>query len=252
MRIPITCLSFLLFICSVTFAQDWKSPSSSPTGVSDYRKKAEEKQKSRWTLQDWLAQKERNKMMDLWLGMYSPSPYELILGGSYNDSTLKIDNPFSETKKFSMSGRLAFYALILGIEGFYQNNWVEAFTESGGLVALRIAGKAVQNTHLILQYGIRNKVASNFNFQSQFAALDLDIYVQSHTGLHANYRHYLPTTDTTLGQITGRRWEAGLFFDISFIRIFGNWYSDLQTQTNAGSTVNQERSGINSGLLFFF
>jgi hypothetical protein len=245
----------IIMICSLSlslFADGWKSPTSSPTGVSDYRKKAEEKAKSRWTLQDWLAQKERNKMMDLWLGMYSPSPYELILGGNYSDYTLKADNPVSSTQKNTYSGRLAFYALALGIEGFYQNNLGENFVESGGAVAFRLAGKAVQNTHLILQLGARTKTGANYNFQNQFAALDLDIYVQSHSGLHGQYRYYQPTTDATLGQVSGRRWEAGIFFDIGVMKLFGNWLSDIQTQTNAGSTVNYDRSGMNSGILFFF
>ena len=53
-------------------------------------KKQEEKTKARWTLAEWLAQKQRNQMMDLWLAQNShSSPYEGFIEGqaiNYNES----------------------------------------------------------------------------------------------------------------------------------------------------------------------
>jgi len=262
-RLGYTAGLWVLFVSLASFADgtdsgsggspNWKQPSSSPTGMADFRKKAEEKENSRWTLADWLAQKERNRMMDLWLGMYSPSPYELILGGFYNGYTLNIDNPPSvQTNQFAIGGTLAFYALILGGEGFYINNTDEAYIDDGGMIALRVMGRAVQNTHLILQYGERTKKSSTFNLQQQFGAADLDIYVERHSGLHGNYRVYIPTNDPVLGAVTGNRWEGGLFFNINFIQLIGGWYSELQTNTLAATTVNQTRSGGFGALKLFF
>ena len=229
----------------------WKSPSSSPEGAWDFRKKAEEKASSRWTLADWLAQKERNHMMDLWLGMYSPSPYELILGGNYHSYNLTTDVPATQTAYYTGTGTLAFYALMLGIEGFYQNNYLEGFNDSGGMVAFRLLGRAVQNTHLIVQYGVKNRVASLYNLQQQFVAGDLDIYVERHSGLHANYRYYLPTTNSYLGAVSEYRWEATYFFNINFVQVFGGWCTD-QIVVSTPTQQTQSRTGLFSGFKLFF
>ncbi|MEK6580021.1 MAG: hypothetical protein AABZ55_12400, partial [Bdellovibrionota bacterium] len=37
-------------------------------------KKQEEKQKSRWSLSEWLDTRDRMRMMDLWLALHTPTP----------------------------------------------------------------------------------------------------------------------------------------------------------------------------------
>src|SRR4051812_10192033 len=89
----------------------------------DFRQKAEKKATSRWTLQEWLEQKDRNRMMDLWLGMYSPSPYEFYVRGAYQTYRTTYDPMSIEEKSYqSFSGGLGAYATIIGIEGGYENN----------------------------------------------------------------------------------------------------------------------------------
>src|SRR5690606_14405391 len=46
-------------------------------------RKQKQKESSRWTLEGWLAQRDRMRLMDLWLALHSPSPYEFYLGGEY-------------------------------------------------------------------------------------------------------------------------------------------------------------------------
>src|SRR5436190_22356647 len=46
-------------------------------------KKQEEKAKTRWSLQDWLETRDKMRLMDLWLALHSPSPYEFFVGGGY-------------------------------------------------------------------------------------------------------------------------------------------------------------------------
>lgn len=190
-------------------------------------------------------------MMDLWLGMYAPSPYELIIGGNYHNYALAIDNPLTQTNYYRQGATAAFYALALGIEGFYENNWLEGFNDSGGMLGFRVMGKHVQNTHFIVQYGIRNRNSSAANLQQQFVAGDLDIYVERHSGLHFNYRTYLPTTNSTLGAVSGYRWEATYFLNISFLQVFGGWMND-QLVTSTPLAQTQSRTGLFSGAKLFF
>ena len=59
-------------------------PSSSSSN-SNFLERAQKRAASRWTLSEWLAQKEKNKLMDMWLAMNSPSPYEFMLGAANNN-----------------------------------------------------------------------------------------------------------------------------------------------------------------------
>src|ERR1043165_618932 len=45
-------------------------------------KKQEQKEKSRWSLQEWLDTRDRMRLMDLWLAIHSPSPYGFFVGGA--------------------------------------------------------------------------------------------------------------------------------------------------------------------------
>src|SRR3954466_11936312 len=46
-------------------------------------KKPEEKAKTRWSLSDWLETRDKMRLMDLWLAIHSPTPYEFFLSGGY-------------------------------------------------------------------------------------------------------------------------------------------------------------------------
>lgn len=235
----------------------WRSPSSSPGGSADFRKKAEAKRQSRWTLQEWLAQKERNQMMDLWLGMYAPSPYEFILGGQFDSYDTKIASPTStpaqsRTSYTSNSGSVAFFAMILGIEGNYENNVKEEFQNVEGLVHLRVLGNSNQSTHLNLTYGFRKRSQQGFDINQQVAGAELDLYIENHIGLHGLYRYYLPSEEVNFGKTQGVKTEAGLFFDISFVRVYGNWFTDSLNSTLNTIETRRDRSGFQYGLKFYF
>ena len=243
-------LVFSIFSFSAASAE-WKNPFGTPSFAKDFRQKSEKKIGSRWTLSDWLAQKEKNRMMDLWLGMYSPSPYEFLIEGSTLFYKTKVDNPESETSYTSYSGALAFYALILGVEGRYENNSKENYVDTTGIINLRIAGNSHQGTHLNLQLGMRNRDFNTYQTSQQFSGADLDIYLAAQLGIHGNYRAYMPAHDKNLGAMTGSRWEAGVFLDFEYLRIFANSYSDKLIYTNSDVSTKNEKTGIDAGLRIY-
>jgi len=222
------------------------------------REKTEKKESSRWTLQEWLAQKERNRLMDLWLAMYSPTPYEFFIkGASHSHSTTYEPALIAEKSYQSYSGGLGAYATIVGLEGDYENNAAENYNDLSGSFNLRILGNAVQGTHLILRYGLRTRSGStaagtDFRIGNQFAGADLNLYLTRHFGLQGVYHQYLPADEPNLGTITGTRTEAGAFIDFSMVRLFGNWFSDVQKNDLAGSLTTIQRTGTQIGLKFFF
>jgi hypothetical protein len=227
----------------------------------DYRKKAENKEGKRWTLKEWMEQKERNYMMDLWLGMYAPSPFEFFVGASQNSynretSTQPPTTPTTQSSNQSFQGSLGAYALIVGLQGEYENNWEEQYDELSGSLNLRLLGNAKQGTHLIVQVGQRTRNLHNYSSSIKlshiFTGAELDLYLMKYFGIHGLYRSFNPITDATLGEVSGTRSEAGVFIDFNALRVYGNWYSDVQQNSLSGTVTKIDRTGIMSGIKFFF
>ena len=246
--IHISVLAVLFFIPMVTLAQS--------SGGSNPIQKAEKKAESRWTLQGWLEQKDKNKMMDLWLSMNAPSPYEFFISGAYQDFLSKDETNLTEKHYNSGYYSAGAYSGIIGLEAFHEDNSQEKILHAGGSLNLRIVGNAVQGTHLIIQYGYKsmdmtlNSVATTVN--QSFAGGDLNLYFTRHFGLSANYKYFIPVDSNTLGKVSGNRTEAGAFLDFSALRIFGSWFSDKQTITPAQQEKIVERTGLMSGIKIFF
>lgn len=253
-----------IFLSIQTEAQMNKG-SSGPGQYFDFRKKSVSKEGSRWTLQEWMEQKDRNKMMDLWLAMYAPSPYEFYLSGSYLSNSSTTTNFLNaattsstvSSSRSSYQGRLGAYAYLVGVVVDYENNPTDSFSDLQGSLNFRIAGNSVQGTHLILQYGARDKYLSQSGINTvrlnqQFVGADLNLYVMKYFGIQTLYRSYFSTNVPSLGDVDAKRTEAGLFIDFWSLRIFGNWYQDIQNSTLNSTRQEINRTGIQSGLVFFF
>lgn len=242
---------------SVAFADDGGKNSESSRS-SSFAEKAQRKEGSRWTLQEWLDQKQRNQMMDLWLGMYAPSPYEFFVQGNFDSYTTKIDGPSTNTSQHheSFSGAAGAYATIIGVEGAYENNPGDHYNDTSGSLNLRVLGNAVQGTHLILRYGLRTRYESpngtEVRLNQQFAGGDLNIYINRHFGLQGLYNYYLKTNEATLGDVNASRYEGGLFIDFKALRIFGVYFNETEKDNNAGAETTTTRTGIQTGIKFFF
>ncbi|MES3036447.1 MAG: hypothetical protein V4736_00950 [Bdellovibrionota bacterium] len=252
MKINLLLLAALMFFTTPTYSAEGKAG----TKRFDFRDKADRKWGSRWTLQEWLEQKDRNRMMDLWLSMNEPSPFEFFIGGTYQDYKLMDQTNNTEAPFTSGTGVIGAYATIVGLEGFYENNTKEKFNSSGGSINLRIMGNAVQATHLSLNYGYRSltteETGTEIVINQQFAGADLNIYLTKYFGISGAYRSYMPTTQETFGEVLGNRTEGGVFIDYSALRVFGSWYSEKQTTHILQIERITNRTGIMSGIKFFF
>lgn len=223
-------------------------------GGGDFTQRAERRQTQRWTLQEWLAQKDRNRMMDMWLSMNSPSPYELMLGISYNSYDQESTGAATPSKYTSYQGSFSAYAQFVGLTAEYENNTQEGFNDLSGLFNLRLAGSSIQGSYLALHYGMRTHTQANpqLVLRQQFAQASLQLYVIKQFGFDGLYRSYIPTTDTTLGDVKETLTEAGAFIDFQNFRIFGTWYKEAQSTQLNGTTTDNTRSGVRSGLKIFF
>lgn len=246
-------LAALLAVASVGLSATTHAQSgSSGSSGGGFTQRAEKRAASRWTLQEWLETKERNRMMDLWLSMNSPSPYEFMLGGASLWATREAGAPSTTTTFSSFSGELAAYAQFVGLNAEYENNTAENTNELTGLLNIRLLGNSLQNSFLTLHAGQRTR-----GFESAGAAqqlrqvatqVSLQLYFSKHFGLDGKYRLYQAATDSTGAEVAGSLSEAGVFIDFGAVRIFGGWSQEKETSTSAGVETPTTRTNVRSGL----
>lgn len=221
----------------------------------DFTQRAERRQSQRWTLQEWLEQRDRSRLMDVWLSMNSPSPYELMLGISYNSYSLDTTGATSTTKYNSYQGAFSAYAQFVGVTAEYENNTQEHSNDLSGLFNLRLLGSSIQGSYFAVHYGLRTHNETNpseLTLRQQFAQASMQLYVIKQFGFDGLYRYYMPVTDSTLGDVKENLTEAGAFIDFKNFRIFGTWYKEVRNNEINSTTTNNTRTGIRSGLKIFF
>lgn len=217
--------------------------------------RAKKREGSRWTLAEWLAQKDRNKLMDQWLWLNSPSPYEFSLLGTNTNYKKKLTS--SENEYTITSLEASAYAHIFGLTMEYDKRGDENENDLTGMFNLRLLGSSIQSSSLTVHYGQRTRTFTGLDpvsvTRNQFYQVSLQLYIGRYFGINGYHRTYLPSTDSFFGDITGYQNQAGAFIEFEFLRLFGTWFEELQK--NSSSTAPDaeiKRNGIKTGVQFFF
>ena len=217
-------------------------PPSTPQAQADdvvtiVVKKEEEKRKNRWSLSEWLETRDKMKVMDMWLALHSPSPYEFFFGTQYhfNDGSTKNEN---------LSLRAAAYASIFGLE--VQREFAPV-GETHGLFNARVFGYHAQGTNLTLQAGMRFRDEPS-QHRNLFAGADMTLYLGRFIGLEGQYRRYFPTIPNHAGaNASGVRLEAQGFIDFKMLRVLAGWMSETEE-----GTLARNREAWTGGIRLFF
>lgn len=195
-------------------------------------------------------------MMDTWLSLNSPSPFEFMLGGSYNSLQTEVQGTASSDSYTTYAGELAAYAQFVGLSGEYENNTTENFNDLTGMLNIRLLGNSIQNTSFSIHYGQRTRTHSGTEgrLSQQFGQVSLQVYLTKYFGLDGKYRQFLHTSTESMGDVDGNISEAGVFIDFKALRIFGAWYSESQKKRIPATTDDTvtDRAGIKSGIKIFF
>lgn len=200
-------------------------------------KKQEEKAKGRWSLADWLDTRDRMRMMDLWLAMNSPSPFEFYLGGAMRYSWAP--------SLFGYQFYGAAYATIFGLQFQYENWGVERMLAS---FHLRVFGLHNQATNLTPEIGIKQETVGGVTARSPYLGVGLTLYLAKFAGIDGIYRYYLPSTPTAQGTSqTSHRFEGSLFLEFRILRIYGSYFYE---PTLNGTTFTPVQ-GISGGARFY-
>lgn len=245
--------TYLLVLCIIAFSIDLQAQTDSRwrTGV-DFTKRAAAREQTRWSLSDWLEIKNRSRMMDMWLTMNSPSPFEFATELTYINNEVK--HPTIQSNLTSYAGSFTAHVHVVGLTAEYENNTTERHSDLAGMFNLRILGNSLQNTSLTLQYGQLTRELGSATLKPQFAQATFQLYILKYFGIEAKYRQFVPFNDPTLGEVTGQRTQAGVFIDFNAFRVFGAWYEErLQNKIPAGIESDySHRTGIQSGIKIFF
>ena len=257
-------LALALLIAAAAFALAPQTALAELEGTYEVAvKKQQQKKNSRWSLAEWMAMKERNRLMDLWLAQNSHSSlYEFFLEtqginyGQYESST-----PSNITNRNAYGGTLAAYAGVAGLRGGYEGD-TESRTTWHGSFNIRLLGRALQDTHLNLEYGLRGTTiappstqptAQPENFQNQFGAVSLNLYLTKAFGVEGAYRKILPAENDRKRTLQGESSQAGIFIDFGLLRVFGSWRKEFHQFDGGGlPNIGEFREGFGGGLRFYF
>ena len=249
-------LAVLIFFLPLVSMAQSTGGGSSGRSFGNWVQKAQAREGSRWTLQEWMAQKQRNSLMDQWLIMNSPSPYEFSILGASNSYQFQKDQ-LARVSHSSKSGAFSAYAQAIGLTGEYENNTDENLTDVTGLLNVRILGSSLQSTSITLSLGQRTRQfvenSQKESVRNIVGQLSIQAYFTKYFGLSGSYRNFFPADNATVGRISGTLIEGGLFLDFSGLRIFGNWSDELQTdEGTSGTKTEYKRQGLKSGIVIFF
>tara|TARA_B100000749_G_scaffold280894_2_gene280549 strand:+ start:45699 stop:46415 length:717 start_codon:yes stop_codon:yes gene_type:complete len=222
-------------------------------------KKQEQKQRTRWTLADWLAQKDRIRMMDYWLAMNtSDNPFEFSLSvdtGNLNVTSESSGSSTEESERASQYGVSAF-ASIVGITGRLVEN-SDGYEGSDLAFNLRLLGSSQQNTNITLEYGQYLRKADIFSlngeeFKSPYYGASFTLYFIKYFGIKGRYLQIQKSESANDISFQGTRTEVEAFIDYGIIRIFGQWYDEPIEFKQSGTTTEQDRQGVQAGVKIFF
>lgn len=250
------CLGLFCLSSAESFAQG----RSGSSGGGQWGQRATQREAKRWTLQEWLEQKNRNALMDQWLSMNSPSPFEFYIGLSQSNYDTKTMTTSSTTQQSwsSYQGELAAYAQMIGVSLQHENNSQENYSDLTGMLNFRFLGNSLQTTSLTLSGGQRTRsfgatnTANAIVLKNTLAQAEIQLYITKYFGLDGQYRRYFSTYEASLGDVGGHRTEAGIFIDFKALRIYGNWFEDSQLQRLNDVDTEIKRIGIKSGLRIYF
>ncbi len=193
-----------------------------------FKKKQETKKQTRsgWNLSDWLVQRDRHRIQDLWLAMHTPVPYEFVFSASYrwlNDTKNQADHRYS----FYAFARLFGF----GLEQETEPHRINA------LFLVRIFGLYDQGTNITLHGGFRIQNEPVY-FRSGFYGVSTNLFLARFFGLEGSLRYYTKATANSMGEpFKGVVKEANMFIDYKFARVF---FGYLNTPMDPGRGVGYQ------------
>lgn len=221
-----------------------------------FRQKAALKEASRWSLQEWMAQKSKMSLMDQWLLMHSPSPYEFFLQGASTHYETQRDS--QSWRGSSFEGEGGAFAGAFGLTAHYENNAWDQYTDLSGYLKVRVLGNSLQTTSITLGIGQRTRDsfsqidAQRVVVRNMAGSGELQIYLTRHFGLRGSYQKFLAHKASSGLNSEGTKQEYHLFLDFGPLQVFGGQTQEENNESKAGATSTQKSKALKTGLRMNF
>lgn len=218
--------------------------------------KRKQKASSRWTLADWLAQKNQMAFWDQWLAMNRSVPYfDLSLSGARTVYDLKTLTPSQSTIDryashiFEVDLSIFFLNLIVEYEDMNHDRKAKA-----AACGIRWFGTSSQSTSLNTRYGVREWEDELTREQSStpFAEGQLQIYVTGFLGVKGRYRKLFEDTTNQSRKVKGDRASYGVFAEAIIFRAYVEYFTEQFDFDPGGQFQRETREGYDGGLKIFF
>lgn len=200
---------------------------------------------SRWSLAEWMEQRDKMRMQDIWLALHSASPYEFFVGGNYQFAA-RTPGGYDP----GWRGEFSAYASIFGLGVEYDS--LASYSRFNGQFNFRFFGPRAQGTNITAQVGLRNQTESGDTFRNLYLGLQFTMYMTKFFGIEGAYRYHFDSTTSTLGVINGNALWATAFVEFNFFRVYFSYVSEQESKTLAGSTSPRGRVGPLVGGRFYF
>lgn len=210
---------------------------SQPAVADEYNfiiQKQEQKQKNRWSLAEWLDTRDRMRMMDLWLALHSPSPYEFYVSPLYRTGNVSGGGYYG-----GWNLAVAGYAYLFGAE--VQREWSNVGDKWLGLVNFRIFGFHNQATNVTLQGGVASSPVNGADVWNGVAGAHMTVYLSKGFGVTGLYRYRFGRTNAMAS--SAGRGEVGAFIDFRFVRVLGEYFSQKEAG-GPGPSYNGIQFGV--------
>ncbi len=170
------------------------------------KNKTSAKSSSRWTLADFLVQKNKNKLADQWLSMNRAAGQlvEINLGGGVNTYRFKAGPTVAAITGESQSYRLDTYISFFNLMAEFEKSDDDKETYAAA-AGLRLLGASSQTTNIVARYGLKEErnLSTKEISKNAFAEGQLQLYVFEFFGLMGKYRHYFPHDSSQGNRIAG-------------------------------------------------
>ncbi|MBP6217274.1 MAG: hypothetical protein KA436_01660 [Oligoflexales bacterium] len=296
---------FFLRAVLLSFLFLWSSYSQGEDQVTTFIVKTqEERQSTRFTLTEWLKIKERMKMMDVWLAMFSQPEKDKfhpeldiyygkelglfeMTGIEQDPQTDKV--PLDKLRRSGefVGGNLWLTNLFSGVVGIRTLNLdfglgadlklstldLPSFVlaDRPELIApkfasslrsytlnLRIFGKNIQDSSLIVKYGeysstreifTLTSVNANPDFSGKVGGGELQLYLFNWFGLQGNYMNYGESKKADFLS-KGFALDYGVFIEVSLLRVMAGYWQEqwVYTPTLAAAEVKENSKGVFGGV----
>lgn len=220
--------------------------------------RANSKAASRWSLDEWLKQKERNRWMDQWLALHTSESNEFFISADLVSRSLEVrpkeSDPFAKTIDQSVHVQAGAYASIVGLEAEYESLRETQSSAFEGAFHLRLFGTSNQSSNLTLHYGLRYRAEPTEKIRSQVPGATLCLYLLKHFGVEGSYRLELPEDSDQGSRWQGNRVEGEVFIDYEALRVFGR-YSREHNEVHRSQSPDTEtliNEGLGGGVKIFF